>query len=218
LPEHGEKAEKYIPAFGYKWLTYYYDSFMRWVMRESAFKRQLVEQAHIGGGHRVLDLGCGTGTLTILVKQSHPQAEVIGLDGDPEIIKIARKKISSAGLDIHLDRGMAFGLPYSDSSFDRVVSTLFFHHLTRENKRRTLIEVHRVLRPGGELFLIDFGQPHGALMYLISLFMRQLEENHDNICGLLPGYITEAGFAPVEELDRYRTVLGNLSLFRARKY
>ena len=76
-------------------------------MRESTFKRRLVEQARIEKGQRVLDLGCGTGTLTILIKKSHPEAEVIGLDGDPNILEIARTKIAKAGLDITLDQGIA---------------------------------------------------------------------------------------------------------------
>jgi len=185
---------------------------MRLTMREFTFKRRLVDQARITKGERVLDLGCGTATLAILIKESHPEAEVIGLDGDPKVLEIAR-----AGLDITLDRGIAFELPYPDSSFDRVLSSLLFHHLTRENKRHTLGEVFRVLRHGGEFHLADFGKPSNVLMYLTSLVMRHFEENRDNIDGLMPKFIKEAGFNRVEEVTRYMMMIGTISLYRALK-
>ena len=115
--------QKYVPALTYEWLTSFYDPLIRWTTREVAFKRRLVKQAEITNGHRVPDLGCGTATLTILVKAMHPGAEVIGLDGDPKILGLARAKVAKAGLDITLDEGQAFELPYDNSSFDRVVSS-----------------------------------------------------------------------------------------------
>ncbi|VVB94934.1 Ubiquinone/menaquinone biosynthesis C-methyltransferase UbiE [uncultured archaeon] len=133
---------KYIPALTFEWLTPLYDPVMLF-MRESTFKRTLVEQADIKNGYRVLDLGCGTATLTILIKKAYPGAEVTGLDGDPKILSIARAKVAQAGLDISLDTGMSFELPYPDRSFDRVFSSLF-HHLTREDKARTFKEIFRV--------------------------------------------------------------------------
>lgn len=190
---------------------------MRWTMRESTFKRRLVEQAQIEKGQRVLDLGCGTAILTILIKKSHPEAEVIGLDGDPKILEIAKTKIAKAGLDITLDHGMAFEVPYPECYFDHVFSRLLFHHLTWENKNRTLGEVLRVLYPGGEFHLADFGKPKNVPMHLVSLIMRHFEENRDNIKGLLPKAIRHVGFQSVEEFARYMTVFGALSLYRAQK-
>lgn len=207
---------KYIPALNSGWLTPLYDPVML-LMRESTFKRALVGQANIKNGYRVLDLGCGTATLTILIKKAYPGAEVTGLDGDPKILEKARTKVAKAGLGISLDTGMSFELPYPDRSFDRVVSSLVFHHLTMENKARTFKEIFRVLRSGGELHVADFGKPHNALMYLISLVFRHLEEAGDNIRGLLPGMFRKAGFDLVEETARYSTVFGTLSLYRARK-
>ena len=208
---------KYIPALSHEWLTPLYDPIMQLFMRESTFKRCLVLQAKIEKGYRVLDIGCGTATLTILIKKVNPEAEVRGLDGDPQILKMAKTKIIREGIDIKLDLGMSFELPYPDSSFDRVVSSLVFHHLTRENKARTFKEILRVLRSGGELHVADFGKPHNGLMYLISLVFRHLEETRDNIRGLLPEMMQKAGFDHVEETARYTTLFGTLSLFRARK-
>jgi ubiquinone/menaquinone biosynthesis C-methylase UbiE len=212
-----DKPTKYILALRFTWLTPFYDPFLKWVMREETFKRHLLQQAQIQPGMRLLDLGCGTGTLTILIKQTQMEADVVGLDGDAAVLEIARSKANMAGMKITLDQGMAFQLPYPDNSFDRVLSSLMIHHLTTDNKQRAMYEIYRVLRPGGELHIVDFGKPRRFYARLISLIMRRLEEAADNIQGLLPGMIRSAGFKQVEETVQYTTIVGGLSLFKAKK-
>ena len=215
-----KKPDSYIPALSHDWLTPFYDSLIRWTMPESTFKRRLIEQIRIKSGNRVLDLGCGTGTLTRLIKRNHPDATVVGIDGDPKILEIARKKADQAGLEITLDEGMSFELPYPNASFDRVVSSLVFHHLNRDSKLATLSEVHRVLRAGGELHIADFGKPQNALMRVAS-FPWQLfdgfQTTADNVNGLMPELISSAGFVEVHESARYMTLFGTLSLYASRK-
>jgi SAM-dependent methyltransferase len=214
-----KKSEASIPALSYNWLTPLYDLLIRWTMPESAFKRRLIEQAMIKRGQRILDLGCGTATLTILIKKVHPAAEVLGLDGDPRILEIARRKAAREALEIKLDEGMSYQLPYADNSFDRVLSSLFFHHLTRENKARTLQEMFRILRPGGEIHIADFGKPQNPLMLLVSLPWRifdGMKTTGDNVQGRLPSIFREAGFREVCETTRYMTLF-TLSLYRAQK-
>jgi ubiquinone/menaquinone biosynthesis C-methylase UbiE len=164
-------------------------------MPESKFKSHLVEQARIRAGQRVLDVGCGTATLTVLVKQTHPGAEVFGLDGDAKILGIARRKAAKEGVALTFVEGMAFRLPHADESFERVLTSMMLHHLTPKNKRLTLAEAFRVLRPGGELHVADFRRTNGSL----------------------PTMIREAGFEQVEEYARYRTLFGALSLWQARR-
>jgi predicted RNA methylase len=84
------KTEKYIPTLSFAWLTPLYDPILKWGLREQTFKRRLIQQANIQPGMRVLDLGCGTPTLSILTKQTYPNAEVVGLDGDPAVSVIDR--------------------------------------------------------------------------------------------------------------------------------
>lgn len=159
-----KNRNKYIPAVGLDWLAPLYDIIMPPVIRESTIKPRLVEQMKVKKGHRILDLGCGTSTLTIMIKKTQPEAEVIGLDIDTKILAFARSKVEREGLDITFELGAATELPYLDESLDRVVSSMVFHHLDREKKVRALKEIFRVLRPGGELHIADFGKPHNALM------------------------------------------------------
>jgi len=215
-----KNRHEYIPALNYDWLTPLYDPLVRWTLRESTFKRHLVKQAGIERGYQVLDLGCGTGMLTLLIKSHYPKAEVFGLDADPKVLAVARAKAAKAGLIVRLDHGMAFELPYPDASFDRVISSLLFHHLTRENKERTLKEIFRVLRQGGELHVADWGKARNWPMRVAFLLVQMLdgfETTADNVNGLLPEMFRSAGFEEVQETIRYMTIVGTLSLYVARK-
>ena len=138
-------ADNYIPALRFNWLTPIYDPLVKLTTRENAFKNALVEQSNVKEGQSVLDLACGTGTLAILLKQATQGAEITGMDGDRTVLERAKKKADSAALSIKFDQGLSYKLPYNDESFDRVISSLFFHHLTRENKLKTFDEVRRVL-------------------------------------------------------------------------
>ena len=214
------KNEKYIPALSYHWLTPFYDTAVRLTTREKIFKKALVEQAKIKANHRVLDLACGTGTLSILIRQMQPQTEVVGVDGDAKILEIAKTKAKESGIEIQFDKGMSFDLPYRDESFDRVVSSLFFHHLTRENKLKTLREVNRVLKSNGEFHIADWGLPANSLMKGLSYIIQLLdgfETTADSFDGLLPKFITDAGFETVEETNYYNSLFGTIRLHRSRK-
>ncbi len=209
--------DRYIPALSYKWLTPAYDLFMRWGMREAFVKRRLIEQAQIRTGMNLLDLGCGTGTMTVLIKQMYTDDTITGLDVDPDVVEIANLKATRAGVTISLGLGMAEHLPYSDQSFDRVMSSFMFHHLNTVQKDNCLREVWRVLKDSGELHLLDFGRPRSLYARVISLVMRRLEETEDNIHGLLTGMMKDAGFAYVEEKQQFDTFFGGLSLYKAIK-
>jgi ubiquinone/menaquinone biosynthesis C-methylase UbiE len=180
----------------------------------------LIEQAAIRDGHRVLDLGCGTATLTLLIRQARPQARVFGVDGDARVLQIAKRKAAQAGVTPALHRALAYQLPYADGVFDRVLSSLLFHHLTREEKQSTLREVRRVLRPGGELHVADWGKAADwrmrAAFFLVQL-LDGFERTTDNVRGVLPEFLSHAGFEGVCESHRWRTMFGTLSLYQAQK-
>jgi ubiquinone/menaquinone biosynthesis C-methylase UbiE len=197
------------------WLTPLYDPLLKWVMREETFKRKLVHQANIQPKMKVLDLGCGTGTLTLMLKNAYPEARITGVDGDSEVLDIARDK--SRGTDIQWDEGLVSSLPYPDSVFDRVVTSLVVHHLVTDDKRRAFREIYRVLKPHGELHILDFGAPQSSLTRFMTTYMRRLEETADNFDGLIPRFVAEAGFGSVSEAEHFITLFGPLSLWRAVK-
>ena len=212
--------EHYIPALGHDFLTSLYDPVVALTTRERTFKRLLFRQAEIHDGADVLDLGCGTATLTIRIAKKRPHATVLGLDGDPKVLSAARRKALAAGVNIRFDLGLSFDLPYPDASFDRVLSSLLFHHLTRSDKRRTILEIHRVLKPSGQLHVADWGRPNSVLMKLLFYPIRILDgfdSTRDNVQGLLPGLFEEGGLERVSLREELRTIFGTLALYSANK-
>jgi SAM-dependent methyltransferase len=214
-----QRGEDYIPALTHDRLTALYDPVLKLTTRERRFKDQLLGQAALEPGMRVLDLGCGTGTLAVWAKQRHPQVELVGLDGDPEVLARGRRKAADAGVDVTLDEGLSFDLPYEDGTFDRVLSSLFFHHLKRDAKAATAREVARVLGPGGELHVADFGPPpRDPIGWLGSRGLARfdgIENTRDNLEGNLPRIFSEAGLSEVRERGRLRVVFGALSFYSA---
>ena len=205
------------PVLILDWLTPFYDRFVKLFLREGRFKRDLIACARIAAGHRVLDLGAGTGTLAIMIKRVQPDAQVTGLDADPEILEIARVKALRAGADVAFVLANAAALPYPDGPFDRVLASLVFSLLSSGDKQLAMRETYRVLRGGGELHLADFGPPHTFWGRLLAPRMRRFERISDNLDGLLPAMFREAGFEKVDETARFATILGTISILRGRK-
>jgi len=212
--------QEYVPALGYSWLTSFYDPVVRVTTRERRFKHELIKQACLSQGMAVLDLACGTGTLAVWTKRAHPDISLVGLDGDEKILSIARAKADKQRADIKFDQGLATALPYDDAQFDRVLSSLFFHHLNLDDKRHALAEIYRTLKPNGQLHVADWGKPAGFAMRLAFYFVQILdgfENTRDNVQGRLPQLIGEAGFQQVEVRSEFNTIFGTMSLIAAQK-
>jgi ubiquinone/menaquinone biosynthesis C-methylase UbiE len=206
---------KYIPALSLKWLTPFYDALVEGPMSELRMRKDLVAQMGDLKGKRILDVGCGTGTMAILIKQTYPTADITGLDGDPQILEIARSKAKKHGFEIPFEQGMSFDLPYPDSSFDLVLTSFMLHHLNRSDKQKTAAEMYRVLRPGGQLFGVDFTEPQTRTGRAIKLLARRFERVADNFDGFLPLMFGEAGFKSYFEPRHY--LFGTISLFQSPK-
>jgi len=205
---HAHKS--FIPAAGYDFLLPLYDPFTRLLGVESA-RRQLIEQASLRPGQRALEIGCGTGSLTVQLKRLHPGVEVVGLDPDLKAMARAQRKAERAGVRIGYEHGYADNLPFEAGSFDAVFSSLMLHHLTAEQQGAALREVKRVLEPGGTFHLLDFAaaeRPRGFLARLLH------SAEHLPPASRVLELIRSVGFKDAAETGGRSTILGPIAYHR----
>jgi ubiquinone/menaquinone biosynthesis C-methylase UbiE len=210
----------FVPALGRAWLTPFYDMVVRTTTRERRFKRTLIAQARFATGQRVLDLATGTGTLAIWMKKHQPSLDIAAVDGDSAILAIASRKARTANANVQWVEALSTELPFPPAHFDRVISSLFFHHLTWQDKVRTAREAFRVLKPGGELHVADWGRPTGPLMrglYVTIQLLDGYECTRDNVAGKLIPLFEQAGFVDVCQRQAINTIYGTMALYRATK-
>ncbi len=210
--------EHYVTAAGRFGFTGVYDASIALTMREARWRPVVRDRllATVPAGGRVLDVGAGTGTLAIALAAARPDVDVTGVDGDPEILALARAKPGAEAVRFELGRAGRLELP--DASVDAAVMSLVLHHLAPDGKRRALAESARVLRPGGQLHVADWGRPATPLLRA-SFFVLQLidgfEGTRDHADGRLPVFLHEAGFEDVRRYGRLRTIWGTLELLAA---
>jgi len=184
-------GQHFLPAMGQDWLLPLYDPLTA-LLGLNRVRRRLIDQSMLTGGSRVLDVGCGTGTLAILIKKRNPAITVVALDPDGRALAKGERKARRAGTPIDFNRGFAGALPYPDRSFDRVFSSLMLHHLEPEAKTQALREVRRVLRPNGRFHLADFSAS------VADGGRSRLHSHHrltDNAESHLLALLTDVGFA-----------------------
>jgi ubiquinone/menaquinone biosynthesis C-methylase UbiE len=150
-----EAQRAYLPAAGRDWRLPFYDPLVA-LMGAGHTRQLLIDQAGLQPNHRILEIGCGTGTLLTLIARQYPVITAVGLDPDPKALARARTKAHRSRVTIQFDQGFADRTPYADATFDRVLSSFMFHHLSAQDKLPTLREVRRVLRPGGMFVMLDF--------------------------------------------------------------
>ncbi|MBN8718638.1 MAG: methyltransferase domain-containing protein [Sediminibacterium magnilacihabitans] len=215
-----EQQKKFIPALRFKWLTPVYDFFISITMPEKKIKKALISDTNIYAGAKLLDFGCGTATLTIMAKQSSPEAKVTGIDVDKEILEKATKKIKEERLDIFLFDYDGKHLPFQRNAFDRVISCLVFHHLDTDVKQNMLAEIFRVMNKDGELVIADFGRSKSWIQRMLFNMIRSLDgfkSTDANARGLLPEMISDAGFENVGIKNRFKTMFGEVQIISAKK-
>jgi ubiquinone/menaquinone biosynthesis C-methylase UbiE len=209
------KSERlFLPAAGRDIFLPLYDPITRLLGVDTA-REALLAQAELQPHQRVLDIGCGTGTLAVLIKRRHPTVEVIGLDPDPKALARARRKAERAGVAVRFNRGFSDSLGHPDGTFDRVFSSMMFHHLPTEAKPTTLREIRRVVRVSGRLELLDFAGPqssgHGRLTSLIHSHEQLKDNDEDRVLGL----IRNAGFRDARVMRHWKTFFGRLAFYQA---
>lgn len=128
-------------------------------------RRMTIDAALLQEGESVLDVGCGTGGVTIPSKNRVGRSgRAAGIDPSPEMISVARRKAARLRLMIDFRIGVIEALAFPDASFDAVTSSLMMHHLPPDLQKRGMAEIYRVLKPGGRLLIADTTQPRGFFL------------------------------------------------------
>jgi ubiquinone/menaquinone biosynthesis C-methylase UbiE len=205
----------YLPAMGLRLLLPLYDSFTR-LAGLPRVHRTLIDQADLRPGQRVVEIGCGTGSLLQLIRRQHPDVDLAGLDPDPDALGRARRKLTGRGPAVQLDRGFADALPYPAGSVDRVLSSFMWHHLDPADKPRAVREIARVLRPGGQLHIVDMtatGSIHRLLRRRAHHHAHYAHSRPDELVALL----RQAGFTDITATEAASLRLGKHAYFRASR-
>ncbi|WP_433682634.1 class I SAM-dependent methyltransferase [Nocardia sp. CA-119907] len=203
----------YLPAAGRDALLPGYDLLTR-LLGMYKLHETVVAQAELAPGHRVLEIGCGTGNLTIRAKRAQPAAELIGSDPDP--LALARAERKAHGLSgIRFERAYAQELPYAEGEFDRLLSAMMLHHLDTDIKKAALAEALRVLRPGGSLHIVDVGGAVTPEDGLVARLMLHNEHAADNLGDSIPQLLRSVGFDSAVVASQRHRRLGRVTFYRA---
>lgn len=214
-----EAEPRYVPAARWRAFTRFYDPVLALTMREERFRGEMLRRvdADLPEGGTAVDVGCGTGTFALALRRRRPDARAIGVDGDDQVLALARAKPGAEGVEWRA--GLAQELPLPAASADVVTTSLVLHHLLPGDKRRALAEMRRILRPDGHLHVADWGRPSDPLTsgaFLLAQAIDGFDRTADHRAGRLPAFVEAAGFDRVERYGRFRTAFGALELLRAR--
>ncbi|WP_433206202.1 class I SAM-dependent methyltransferase [Dactylosporangium sp. CS-047395] len=207
--------EAFTPALGRLAPTFFYDGVVA-LTRERRWRGLVVRFAAPRAGEVVVDVGCGTGSLGRLLSTVEPGARIVGVDPDPEVLAIARRKTEA--VEWRVGRGDALAGMLGPDMADVVVSSLVLHQCPMAVKRSILRAMGEVLRPGGRLVIADYGLQRTRVMRLAFRTVQFADGRADtqpNADGVLPGLIAEAGFRDVAEAAVVPTVTGSISVYTA---
>ena len=209
----------FTPALGHAALSGFYDPVITMLTRERVWRARLLDQVAPQPGETVIDLGCGTGSCAVSLAQRAPGARIVGVDPDNDILRRAAAKAAAAGQNILFVEAFARDVAavLGDRAADKIVSSLVFHQLPMEEKRRGLAASLRALKPGGTLHIADYGRQTGSMRMLFRIVqsLDGYENTQPNADGVLPDLIVEAGFTDVREVDVLPTLTGAIAFYRA---
>ncbi len=189
----------FIPAARFNALAERYDFILEWIGFDKKYRQQVIDALELPNKKiRVLDVGCGTGTVAVELKQQKSKIELYGVDPDEKILALARKKIIKNNVMVHLKQAYAQKLPFPDNHFDAAYSSLVWHHIPDAAKQDCFNEVFRVLKKGGVFVLSDMGKPKHWWLPSHTHYARFFENGKANYEGKLPAMMEKAGFIIVK--------------------
>lgn len=216
----------FVPALGHHALTGAYDRVLALTTRERRWRAALLALTAPEPSDRIIDVGCGTGSFALMLKQACPDAQVVGVDPDEAVLKIARAKAARAAHPVEWRQGFGDNLPdvladvLGGQRATKVVSSLVLHQCPLPVKRKILKAMFDVLAPGGQVLIADYGLQRSRLMRLLFRQVQALdgfEHTQPNADGILPHLMSAAGFKAVEEVQVVPTPTGSISLYRGER-
>lgn len=221
-PEETAGDPRYVPALGYHFLTPLYDTATALMTRETTWRKALVKQIALNPRDVVLDVGCGTGTLAVMLKRASPYATVYGIDPDPDVLGRAEIKARDKGALVHFMKGYGADVAERSASLrvTKIVSSLVLHQVPLDGKREILGNMFAALKSGGEVHIADYGLQRSAVMRLLFRQIQHLdgcEGTQPNADGIVPVLMEEIGFDNVRENRVIATPTGSISLYSGRK-
>jgi ubiquinone/menaquinone biosynthesis C-methylase UbiE len=209
-------VKRYVPALGFHRLTALYDPLIRSWSAAAKMRRSVVDALTLEPGMRLLELGAGPGRLAIQIKRGHPEVEIDALDVDPSMITRGRRNASTAGVDVAFRAGDMTALSAEQGTYDRVYSTMTFHHLCPASKHSALASARRVLRPGGSFVVADFSRPRDLVQHALFRWIQQPLDGYVNTQPHRDGRYERAvrdTFTTVHSAAVWKTVAGTIEMF-----
>ncbi|MQY28858.1 class I SAM-dependent methyltransferase [Nocardia aurantia] len=211
----------FTPALGRFAPTRFYDAVVA-LTRERLWRALTVAYIAPRPDDLIVDVGCGTGSLSLLLARVEPRARIVGVDPDAEVLETARRKAAAAGLPVVWLTGMGDAAPelVGAGTADTVVSSLVLHQCPMAVKRSVLAAMYEVLRPGGKVVVADYGLQRTPLMRLGFRGVQLADGKSDtqpNADGVLPDLLSASGFRDVREAEVVPTVTGSISIYVAHR-
>jgi len=209
----------YTPPLGYDWLTPVYDTAIGALTREHVWRSAFIKQIDPSPDDRILDVGCGTGTLAVALKQMAPQADIIGIDPDRHALARAAAKANAESQTLRFVEGfLSESVLPKRWTPTKIISSLVFHQMPLATKREILQTMSSLLAKNGVIHIADYGLQQSVLMRTLFRSTVQMldgvADTQPNADGILPELMAEAGFV-VENTRIVPTPTGAISLFRA---
>jgi ubiquinone/menaquinone biosynthesis C-methylase UbiE len=146
-----------------------------------------------------------------------PTGKVIGIDPAPKMIGLARKNAAFFSNKAEFRLAVIEDLPFDNETFDAVLSSAMIHHLPPDLKHAGLLEVKRVLKPGGRFVVVDLDRPANPLWWFLVWPLLIMPTTCDHLTGRLAPYFTQSGFDPVNRVGRWRGLLSFWMLYKPKK-